>query len=309
MMRRIVSLFRKRRPALSVVVLCYRMERQIGNTLLSLSPPFQRHLDTADYEILLVDNGSPEPLAPAVWGVADNVRYRYVPPAEANPCPATALNQAVAQAQAPIVCVMIDGARMVSPATLHWGLRLARLSPRTVVEVRGWHLGPKVQMESIQEGYNHDVERQLLEQARWQENGYRLFEISATAGSTRFGFYQRAYESNCLFLHRSFYRAIGGFDERYREPGGGLVNLDFFWRATTAASTVFTVLGEGTFHQVHGGAATGLRADALPDTFRRWQAEYERLSRPWTGEPPPYEPVLVGHAPRECRKWLQLEAA
>ena len=40
-------------------------------------------------------------------------------------------------------------------------------------------------------------------------------------------------------------------DERYAEAGGGLVNLDFYARAAEAADLIWTLLGEGTFHQVH----------------------------------------------------------
>jgi hypothetical protein len=50
---------------------------------------------------------------------------------------------------------MIDGARMVTPGTFYWGMRLLNLSPRSFVEVRGWHLGPKWQPESIMDGYDH----------------------------------------------------------------------------------------------------------------------------------------------------------
>lgn len=50
-------------PTLSVAVVCHRMERQIGNTLRSLLPPYQRNITVSEFEIMLVDNGSPEPLA------------------------------------------------------------------------------------------------------------------------------------------------------------------------------------------------------------------------------------------------------
>ncbi|MBN2578642.1 MAG: glycosyltransferase [Pirellulales bacterium] len=295
------------RPTLSVIVVCYRMTEQIGNTLRSLTPPYQRHLHVEDYEILLIDNGSPEPLPPEIWAASSNVRYEYIPPDRANPSPAAALNWGVLQSRAPVVCLMIDGARLVTPGVLHAGLRAARLCPRGIVEVRGWHLGPKVQMESAKEGYNHEVERRLLEEIQWYENGYRLFEISSLAGSTPFGFLGKTVESNCLFMDRAFFQAMGGLDERYRAPGGGLVNLDFFWRAVTRAEMVFTLLGEGHFHQVHGGAATGLPTEENQLAFAHWRVEYERLSRPFSG-PPPYEPLLVGHLPKECRRWLTLEA-
>lgn len=309
MAHRFLSFLRKTRPSLSVVVLCHEMERQLGNTLRSLSTPFQRLLGLDDYEILVIDNGSQSSLSRTVWDVAANIHYRYIPPAKARACPALALNEAVAQARADAVCVMIDGARMVTPATLYWGLRLSRLSSRAFVEIRGWHLSPTGRSELGELQDRQDADQGLLASIPWLENGYCLFENATPAASTRFGFFGRAFESNCVFLRKGFFESLGGFDERYQEPGGGLVNLDFFWRAAMAAEVVFAVLGEGTFHQAHGGAATGLTPAQFALSWKRWQAEYERLSRPWTGEPPPYEPVLTGHVPRECRRWLQPEAA
>ena len=57
-------------------------------------------------------------------------------------------------------------------------------------------------------------------------------------------------------------------------PGGGLVNLDTYCRACHLPDVqVIRLLGEGSFHQVHGGIATN-RSDAPRDAFN---AEYEAL--------------------------------
>ena len=47
---------------LSIVVATYRMQREAPRTIASLLPPRQRGVDGLDYEIIVVDNGSPEPL-------------------------------------------------------------------------------------------------------------------------------------------------------------------------------------------------------------------------------------------------------
>jgi hypothetical protein len=292
--------------ALSVIVICYKMEGQIGNTLKSLSMPYQRGIDAKNYEILLVDNGSPQPLAQDTRSIAENIHYEYVPPDKAAGNPGIARNRAVARARGETVCLMIDGARMVTPGVLNWGLQLTRVSPTALVEVRGWHLGHKMQMESVLEGYTSETEREMLDGIDWTHNGYRLFEIGTPAQSTASAFYGKATETTCAFMSRAMYQSIGGYDERYAEPGGGLANFDFFYRATTSADIVFTLLGEGTFHQIHGGASTGLSAEMRRATFRRWRGEYERLSRRFINSPPPYEPVLAGHVPDECRRWLKV---
>lgn len=289
---------------LSVAIVSYRMSSQIAKTLQSLVPPYQVGLHPEEYEIVLVDNGSPEPLPESAWRLSGNVQYHYLPPAEASPNPGVALNRAVRISQGEIVCLMIDGARMVTPGTLAWGLTATRLSPTAVTEVRGWHLGPKNQSLSITESYTPDVERRLLDRISWPTDGYRLFEICAPSGSARTGFFDRARESNCVFMHRAFFEALDGYDERYAFPGGGMVNIDFWRRAVERADPVFTLLGEGTFHQAHGGAATGLPPAARQEAARQWRAEYEQLSRPVDRNPPPYDPVLIGHLPAPCHPWL-----
>jgi hypothetical protein len=277
------------------------MARQVENTLHSLLPPYQRNIGLRDYEIILVDNGSARMLDESVQRKAPNLRYVHIPPAEANPNPATALNHGVALSRAPLLCLMIDGARLLTPEVLAWGLRLIALREDSVTEVRGWHLGPKFQPESISEGYDEATERQLLDSIRWRENGYRLFEIAASSAQTRSGLSAKTAESNCLFMSRHLFARIGGMDERSRTPGGGLVNLDFFGRTVAAATVVFTLLGEGTFHQVHGGAATGLPRPRLESAITRWRKESQELRHTIA---PDYQVILAGHLPPESAGWL-----
>jgi glycosyltransferase involved in cell wall biosynthesis len=290
-------------PKLSVVVVCYEMAAQIKNTLRSLLPPYQRGVETTDFEIILIDNGSAKILDEETRTLSPNLQYIYLPPKESSPNPALAMNRAAALARAPLLCLMIDGARLLTPGVLSWALRLLELAPRAIVEVRGWHLGPKWQPESVADGYNHEIESQLLDQVYWWENGYRLFDISAGSAQTKLGISQPASESNCLFVSRALFDRLGGFDERYEEAGGGLVNLDFYARAVAAADHVWTLLGEGTFHQVHGGAATSLSREELRLAVLRWSEESSRLRGPL----PPIDPakfILAGHIPREFQAWL-----
>jgi len=288
-------------PKLSVVVACYEMAAQIKNTLQSLLPPYQRNISIDEYEIILIDNGSAKMLDEETRKISPNLDYIYLSPNESSPSPAPAMNRGVALARAPRLCLMIDGARLLTPGVLSWGMRLLELSPRAMVEVRGWHLGPKWQPESVMEGYDHEEERRLLQAIGWPENGYRLWEVAASTPQVSRGYADPAPESNCIFLSRDLFFETGGFDERSREPGGGLVNLDFFSRAVATAGCVFTLLGEGTFHQVHRGAATGLSKPILEERFKQWRAESEALGQAIL---PDYEFILAGHMPRECASWL-----
>ena len=51
-------------PRMSSVVATYMMQREAPRTILSFLPPLQRHVDDLDYEIVVVDNGTPEPRNP-----------------------------------------------------------------------------------------------------------------------------------------------------------------------------------------------------------------------------------------------------
>ena len=50
------------RPKLSVVVIFYNMRREAARTLYSLTPRYQQGISEDDYEVLVIDSGSQEPL-------------------------------------------------------------------------------------------------------------------------------------------------------------------------------------------------------------------------------------------------------
>ena len=138
------------------------------------------------------------------------------------------------------------------------------------------HLGSKPQNLSIEEGYNQQVEDQLLATVDWQTNGYQLFTIASTALSSGNGFFSTFAESNCFCLRKSDYLQLGGFDEAFTSKGGGLVNLDFFNRIHENELFYPTLLlGEATFHQFHGGVATNVVFAEHP--WEMMASEYETI--------------------------------
>ncbi|CAN5915512.1 hypothetical protein BH23PLA1_BH23PLA1_16770 [soil metagenome] len=77
-----------------------------------------------------------------------------------------------------------------------------------------------------------------------------------------------------LFMTKALWTEFGGFDEQFRCPGGGLVNLDTYARACSIpGSQLITLLGEGTFHQVHGGVAT----NTSPHPFEVFHEEFRAI--------------------------------
>ena len=272
--------FRRRRTLpLSIVVILYNMEREAPRTLHSLSAAYQRGgLGPDDYEVIVVDNGSPTPFgAERVRRLGSNFRYFYLHPA--NPSPAKAVNFGVSQGDSEFVGILIDGARLVTPNLLSLALLAFRLHPNPVVSATGWHLGPEPQNRSILKGYGPAVEDELLASIGWPEaDPYRLFGIGCLGGSAKYGCFMPISESNAVFLRRDLFQRLGGFDEGFRFPGGGLVNLDFFHRCLTAQSTTLVnLLGEACFHQVHAGVSTNVTPEEQIQRYDLWNQEYKAL--------------------------------
>jgi glycosyltransferase involved in cell wall biosynthesis len=271
-----------------MIVVVHDMARELPRTLHSLSPGYQRGMTGDDYEIIVVDNGSPDPLRPALVASFDGrLRLERIDPAP--PSPARAANHGLRLAKGELVGLIVDGARLVSPGLLVQALRAACLAPRPVITAPAFHLGPVRHMEAAEADYGQAAEDRLLTESGWEDDGYRLFEISTLAGSWGRGLFGPAGESSSLFCPRSVWDELGGLDERFALPGGGLVNHDLYRRACALEGVgLIVLLGEGTFHQYHGGAATTRRY-----AWDEMHAEYQAI----TGaphQPPANSPLYVG---------------
>jgi len=287
------------RLPLSVVVVAYGMSRELPRTLQSLATPYQRDIDPADYEVVVVDNGSPTPVDEALVASFPG-RSRLIRLDPAPPSPARAANVGITAAAGELVGLIVDGARMASPGLLATARSARRLADQPVIATAGWHLGPVRHMEAASAGYDQGVEDELLADLDWSADGYRMFEVATLAGSSGRGWFGPLSESSALFMAAGLWADLGGLDERFALPGGGLVNHDLYVRACAhPSSRLVMLLGEGTFHQFHGGAATSGRFE-----WDDMHGDYEAI----TGGPfvPPSDPALyLGGVPPSTLEHLE----
>ena len=294
------AFLRRKRFDVSIVVVAYNMPRELPRTLLSLSADYQRHVHADDYEIIVVDNGSTPPVARTrLDGLSGNFRLIRVDPAPASP--ANAVNRGIAEAKGDIIGVLIDGARIATPGLVHFAAHGARLYRRAVVATLNWYLGYDYQRWAMRCGYDQAQEDALLASIDWPNDGYRLFEIATVDESCVEGWYHPIAESNALFMRRASWEELGGLDERFDLPGGGLVNLDLFRRALELNDAqLVLLLGEATFHQIHGGVASNLPAEQATDGWSKWDSQYEAIrGHPYQWWPKyRHPPTYLGTLPR-----------
>lgn len=261
-------------PTLSIILLAYNMQRELPKTLQSLSNNYQTGANTEDYEVILIENKSNNLLdGNALEEQYSNLRYFLN---ETNPSsPSYAMNLGLKYARGSIVAFCIDGARLLSPGIVKGIINASLLFNEFVVATHAYHLGSEPQNKSVPEGrYNKVTEDALLGKINWPSAGYQLFNISVLALSSGGGWFNAIAESNCIALPKNTAIKMGGYCERFVTLGGGYANLDFYKRAQqTEGSQLVYLLGEGSFHQVHGGVATN-RNDTPHDQYKQ---EYKRI--------------------------------
>lgn len=259
------------KPFVSIVVVCYNMKRELPRTLYSMSPAFQRGVNKEDYEVILIDNGSKKPPTADDFAYLDmNLSVYSMQSPTHSPVPAInfGINQSIGQ----FVGVCIDGARLLSPGLVAQARDALYIYPRGVVGARGRYLGVKFQRDAMNDGYNAEQEDALLSQSGWKEDGYRLFDISVFDESCGPTWLTPMAESNALFMSRALWKELAGFDNRFTSRGGGLVNLDTWSRAVQLPDiTAVSLMGEATFHQIHGGVATNGTHDAIREFFNEYE--------------------------------------
>lgn len=289
------------RPLLSVIVIFHNMRREARRTLFSLTPGYQQDIGAEDYEVIAIDNASSAPLSEAeVRAFGPN--FRYVFHRTSSVSPVEAVNLGVDLARSAHVVVCIDGARILSPRILSYSAKAFRAFAAPFVYTLGFHLGQEVQNHAMLKGYDQVLEDELLASVGWQEDGYALFSIAALAMSSKGGWFSAITESNCFAMATAEFHRIGGFHPGFQSPGGGLVNLDFFSLACQAPHLdPVVLLGEGTFHQFHGGVATNVPMEAHP--FYQFSQEYLGIrAKPYA--PPSFTPHFLGRLSPQARRFL-----
>jgi len=262
---------------LSVIVVAYDMARELPRTLQSLSVGYQRDVQPSEYEVIVVDNGSPTPIDESVFAGLSG-QFRLIRLDDAAPSPARAVNVGLQVARGETVGVLLDGARLVSPGLVHFALTGSRMYPRSAVVALGWYLGYDYQRYALEAGWTQADEDKLLKAIDWPSDGYRLFEIATMDECSVGGWFEPIFESNALFLPAAVWEELGGYDERFDSAGGGLINYDTLRRASGVDGLRWVILlGEATFHQLHGGIATNAPWSDIQEAMGGWTAQYQSL--------------------------------
>ncbi len=294
------------KPLLSVIVIGYKMARQLANTLYTLSNAYQRDVSEDDYEVVVVENASTDNFDESILpGLGTNFRFFRREETAATPVPA--MNFAFEQCRGEMVGLIIDGARMVTPGIIHHVLMAQRMYADALTAIPGYQLGSKPQNESALEGYCEAVEEKLLDSINWRDDGYQLFGISSISGANPNGYLQPIMECNCLFAPMRSFREIGFADPRFTLRGGGAINLHMFRSLGLLPRSRLVVLpGEGSFHQFHGGVTTSGHAEVDREREQHraqlqaiWNDNFHALRR---------EPVLLGTVSPQALPYLQLSA-
>ncbi len=289
-------------PRLSIVVIFHDMEREAKRTLFALSTAFQTGVEPHQYEVVVLENGK-QTLDPE-WVNSRGPNFRYHFHKTASPSPAAAVNVGASLARGGYLALIVDGARIASPGLIRATLAAIDAFHPCFVSALAWHLGPDIQRNSRKAGYDQASEDTMLATVNWKVDGYRLFEIATQAPSSRCGILNGLpRECSWLALPKARFNRLGGYDEGFESPGGGLVNHDFLQRLCALPNlSPVQLIGEGTFHQIHEGAATG--QPSLRAVMPSFKAEYLHLRGHEFSAMKMPEPYYLGRFPPQVRRFL-----
>jgi len=151
---------------LSVIVVAHEMGRELPRALRSMTSDYQAVSSDCEYEIIVVDNGSMVPISTeevTAFGPQFRTIFLDNPPSS----PAYAINQGVADSTGEILCIVVDGAHILTPGVFRKALDCFRIHATAVVATRYFYLGPGPQNETIFNGYDKEEEDRLLKTINW----------------------------------------------------------------------------------------------------------------------------------------------
>lgn len=288
----------------SFVLIAYNMPAQAENTIRSLLPDYQRGVRAQEYEVLIIENESANTIRKEFLDTLP-FNFSYHLRHETQPTPIHAINYGLEHARGKSICVMIDGARLLTPGVVKNTILGHRISSNAIVTVPGYHLGFELQQTAVGSGYDSAREQALMGSISWPEDGYRLFDIACFSGSCVHGFYLPHSESNCISMPREIWEDLGGYDVRFDMRGGGLVNLDLYKRACEYPGVNHIFLhGEGTFHQFHGGVTTGgENSEDRQNFIDEIKAQYQQI-RGENFSSPETNPIYLGELSKSAQKFV-----
>jgi len=164
-----------------------------------------------------------------------------------------------------------------------------------VIGTHSFHLGPDLQFKVPRTPYDQASEDRLLAESGWEDDAYRLFDISTFASNAAGSWFALPFETNSLFLRAEHWKEVGGYDPVYTEPGGWVANCEMWMRACCdPRAAVIVHLGEATFHQTHGGVTTGM---PITRYWVRLRKDLHELRQRYPLQN--IEPLFIGHTDPE----------
>lgn len=243
---------------LSIVIGSYELRHQIRKTIVSIMEAIER-ASMKDVEVVIADNSKENSVQDEIGEAREGIRV--VECGMHDMSIHAAINKVAADTEGEYLCIMIDGARIWSPGILSKWKHL--MSTNTVVHVPNYQLGKSHQMYREKSGYSQETEESLLEAIGWPNlKTKQLIENSWCEEHAGCG--PKIFESNCLFVSRSLWKAVGGFDTAFRRKDGGFASADLLNRLNAEGGKLKIISTEGTFHQLHDGSTT-----TNPDKTRR----------------------------------------
>lgn len=263
---------------ITFVVVAYNIDPQIHNTILSCSPSYQR-CDEAEIEIIIIDNGSDIPL-----NLDDFKEYPSVSKVirvDGSASPVKGLNIGIGKARFDVVGLMIDGAHIITPNIVNHTKEIIAMFPRPVISVPQYTLGEISQNLDLSQLDSKvlDEQKELLSQSNWPEDGYGLFNVSVRVGEHPDKDWLKHIESNCLITTKDVLEKNSVLNEKFDEAGGGFANLEIYERLiNTPENEYVLLLGEGTFHQFHGGITTNASVSDRQEKVNCYREKYKEIT-------------------------------